>query len=290
MESSKSGEEDTTQKTRDIIQKFNLENKLLPIESLPKSIAKDIKVVFTDIDDTVSSDGKILPCAYQALWDLHNSGIDVVPITGRCGGWVDHIGRMWPVKGVIGENGAFYVYNDEKGRLKKRYYLREEERDIGKEKFKLIEKEVFEKFPSCKVATDQIYREFDLAIDFCEDVPRLSMEEVKQIVQIYEKHGAVVKISSIHVNGWFGDYDKLAMANLFAKEILGFDIQTNPHKCIFSGDSPNDQPMFQFFHNSVGVNNLINFISLIQHPPTYLTHSPGGVGFAEFVNHFLKIK
>ncbi|MHA1393876.1 MAG: HAD family hydrolase [Promethearchaeota archaeon] len=134
---------------------------------------KCIKVVFCDIDDTISTEGKILPESYAAMWKLHRAGIYVVPITGRCAGWVDHIARMWPVRGVVGENGAFYAYMDYSGshqKLKKRYYLNPEEVKDAKKKFENIKKEIFEIFPQLKVASDQPYREFDLAIDYCEDV------------------------------------------------------------------------------------------------------------------------
>ena len=136
---------------------------------------------------------KFYPKLFAALWKLSRSGIDVVPITGRCAGWVDHIARFWPVRGVVGENGAFYAYMDysqEVQKLKKRYFLQPDEVREAKKKFDLIKRDVFKKFPTCKEASDQPYREFDLAIDFREDVPPLSLNQVKEIVKIFEKYGA----------------------------------------------------------------------------------------------------
>ena len=37
-------------------------------------------------------------------------GSRVVPVTGRPAGWVDHIARMWPVDGVVGENGGLWFW------------------------------------------------------------------------------------------------------------------------------------------------------------------------------------
>jgi HAD superfamily hydrolase (TIGR01484 family) len=257
-----------------------------PFSSITKQSAAKIKVVFCDIDDTISSEGKILPEAYNALWKLC-----VVPITGRCAGWVDHIARMWPVRGVVGENGAFYAYMDLKGdhpKLLKRYYLQPEAVKEAKKKFEFIKKEVFEKFPTAGLASDQPYREFDLAIDFCEDVPPLKLDQVQEIVKIYQKYGANTKISSIHVNGWFGDYDKLTMTKIFATEQLGFSIEDHPEFALFIGDSPNDQPMFQFFSVSVGVHNIYRFEKHIQNFPTYVTKKDCGLGFAEMVDILIK--
>lgn len=246
--------------------------------------AGKVRVVFCDIDDTISSDGRILPEAYNALWRLYWAGIDVVPITGRCAGWVDHIARMWPVKGVVGENGAFYMYMDENSqpsRLVRWDFLDPEEVSDSKRKFNIIKEEVFAEFPSVNVASDQPYREFDLAIDFCEDVPPLDMDDVYRIVGIFEKHGANTKISSIHVNGWFGDYDKLTMTKIFAREQMGLDLDRHLDWALFIGDSPNDQPMFGFFPISVGVRNIENFSSVLESFPVFVTELESGLGFAE---------
>ena len=200
---------------------------------------------------------------------------------------MDHIARFWPVSGVIGENGALYMYMDNKNHLRRRYYLENPQAQDAKKKLNLIKKEVLSKFPTCKVASDQPYREFDLAIDFCEDVPQLSMEEVQEIVKIYEKYGATAKISSIHVNGWFGDFNKLKMTQIFTKEVLDLSLEDELDKVLFIGDSPNDQSMFEFFPISVGVANITKFTNIITRPPRYITKKESGLGFAEMVSVLL---
>jgi len=260
---------------------------MLNFSEISIEIANKIEVIFCDIDDTLSYKGKILPETYSSLWDLNKNNIKVVPITGRCAGWVDHIVRFWPVSGVIGENGALYMYMDKKTRLKKRYYLENHQVKESKRKLDLIKNEVLTRFPTCKVASDQPYREFDLAIDFCEDVPALPMKNVQEIVKIYKKYGATAKISSIHVNGWFGDFDKLKMTKIFAKEVLGLSLKDELDKILFIGDSPNDQSMFEFFPVSIGVANITKFTDIISHPPRYITKMESGLGFAEMVQILL---
>jgi len=260
---------------------------MLDFSEISSKIANKIEVIFCDIDDTLSYDGKILPETYSSLWDLYKNNIKIVPITGRCAGWVDHIARFWPVSGVIGENGALYMYMDKNNRLKKRYYLENPQVQDSKKKLELIKNEVLTQFPTCKVASDQPYREFDLAIDFCEDVPALPIEDVQEIVKIYEKYGAKAKISSIHVNGWFGDFNKLKMTKIFAKEVLGLSLKDELDTVLFIGDSPNDQSMFEFFPISVGVANITKFTDIISHPPRYITKLESGLGFAEMVRVLL---
>ena len=266
---------------------------MLMIHDLSPEIAQKVSIVFTDIDDTLSSAGKILPVAYNALWQLHDAGLKIVPITGRAAGHVDHIARFWPVDAVIGENGAFYAYMatvNGHSVMRKRYFMPPEDADHAKQKFQLIQKEVFEKFPTCRLASDQNYREFDLAIDFCEDVPALSLAQVDEIVKIYEKYGAQTKVSSIHVNGWFGEYNKLSMTQLYAREQLGLQPEILRTTALFIGDSPNDQPMFEFFPYSVGVANIRRFSDHLIHFPRYISQKDAGEGFAETVHHLLSLR
>jgi hydroxymethylpyrimidine pyrophosphatase-like HAD family hydrolase len=100
----------------------------------------------------------------------------------------------------------------------------------------------------------------------------------------------VAKISSIHVNGWFGDYDKLSMSRRFADEVLGFDLETEKASVVFCGDSPNDAPMFSYFPNSCGVANVADFVDQITCKPTWITAEKGGEGFVELAQKLLSCR
>ncbi len=141
--------------------------------------------------------------------------------------------------------------------------------------------------PGCAVSADQAYREADLAIDYCEDVPPLSMDDVARIITLFQQAGAQAKISSIHVNGWFGDYDKLTMSRCFFEEVFNKSLDEIREQVIYSGDSPNDQPMFAYFPHSVGVANVMDFKDQMTDLPAWITVKPGGLGFAEMVTQLL---
>jgi hypothetical protein len=166
----------------------------------------------------------------------------------------------------------------------RRYFKSESERINDRRKLEKIKQEILEIIPACRVASDQAYREADLAIDFCEDVPPIPMEDVEEIVRCFTRAGAQAKISSIHVNGWFGDYDKLTMTRLFFEEIFKTDLDESKEQIIFIGDSPNDAPMFHFPPHSVGVANILRFEEKMDHKPIWVTEKEGGYGFAEMVN------
>lgn len=255
-----------------------------PISELSK---KQVEFVFTDIDDTLTEDGLLLREAFAAIWDLHAAGIKVVPVTGRPAGWCELIARQWPVTGVIGENGAFYF------RLKQnemtRHHLADHTlRTEHQQKLARIQTEVLSKVPRAKVASDQFCRLVDLAIDFAEDVkPELSKTEIETIVKIFKSAGAQAKVSSIHVNGWFGDHDKLKCCRFFLQQEFGIDMEAALDKLVFVGDSPNDEPMFEAFKNSVGVANIQNFLDQLSTKPAYVCTKTGGLGFRELVDHLL---
>ncbi|MCB2173908.1 HAD-IIB family hydrolase, partial [bacterium] len=179
---------------------------------MPLPIRRQIRFVLTDIDDTLTLHGKLPAAAYQALEDLQATGIRVVPITGRPAGWCDHIARMWPVFAVVGENGAFYFrYDETRRKMVRSYGCDEESRRNNRHRLEQLQDDILRSVPGCRVSADQGYREADLAIDFCEDVEPLARTAVDRIVALFEAAGATAKISSIHVNGWFGSYDKLTM-------------------------------------------------------------------------------
>lgn len=253
-----------------------------PLSEFPENDLRRVRCVFTDIDDTLTDDGCLTAKAYGAIAALDESGIPVVPITGRPAGWCDLIARLWPVRGVVGENGAFYFHYDRSQRRMERFYADSgTERSAKRENLVSIGEKIIAEIPGSAISADQAYRETDLAIDFAEDVPRLSDEQIDRIVMIFRESGATAKVSSIHVNGWFGDYDKLSMTRIFAANCLKVDLNKQRDHFIFVGDSPNDEPMFDFFPNSVGVANVWSFKDRLGTPPTYISETPGGGGFSE---------
>jgi HAD superfamily hydrolase (TIGR01484 family) len=259
-----------------------------PIAQMPDAIAAQIRVVFTDIDDTLTTHGRLPACAYQALEDLHNAGISVAPITGRPAGWCDMIARMWPVAGVVGENGAFYfAYDPDAKKMRRAFAVPDAQRAADRDKLKSLRERILAQVPGSGVSADQTYREADLAIDFCEDVPPLAKADIARIKALFEDAGAVAKVSSIHVNGWFGEYDKLTMTRRFATDVLGLDLNAVKDTCAFVGDSPNDAPMFGFFPNSCGVANVLDFKGELAAEPAYVTQARGGQGFVEVVQRLL---
>lgn len=240
---------------------------------------KKVRGVCLDIDDTLSTHGKLTNEAYTALWNLKRAGFWVVPITGRPAGWCDHFARFWPVDAVVGENGAFTFFM-ESGVRRRIDTPAQAKPEVLKSQLEELGRKILKKYPQARWASDQHYREYDLAIDICEDVPPWKDADVDGLLKLCHDEGAHAKLSSIHVNAWFGNYDKRG----------GFEHWLNSAKAtrapnwdewLFIGDSPNDEPMFAAFKTTVGVANLKRYWARLKNPPRWLTSSESGSGFAE---------
>ena len=105
--------------------------------------------------------------------------------------------------------------------------------------------------------------------------------EIPLIMRILRSEGMTATVSSIHINGWYGEHDKFSGACWIARELLGRDLTQELDRWVYVGDSTNDQIMFQHFQHSVGVANIRRFADQLEHPPRYITPSERGAGFSE---------
>ncbi len=264
-------------------------NQPLSWDRAKASELKKIRGVCLDIDDTFSTSGKLTAGAFSSLWKLKKSGFFVVPITGRPAGWCDQIARFWPVDAVVGENGAFTFFMED-GVRKRIDTPAQAAPSVLKDRLKKLEAKILSRFPKARWASDQSYREYDLAIDVCEDVPPWTDLDVQELLGICKNEGAHAKLSSVHVNTWFGDYDKRKGFEYWLSQGAPGCKEEAPleEEWLYIGDSPNDEPMFASFKYSVGVANLSKYLEQLNHSPTWMTKSESGKGFSEMVSKLVK--
>jgi HAD superfamily hydrolase (TIGR01484 family) len=250
---------------------------------------RQIRGICLDIDDTLTTRGKLTSEAYASLWKLKRAGYYVIPITGRPAGWCDQIARYWPVDAVVGENGAFTFFMQDGVR---RRINTPGAQDNPKQKLDELGKKILKRFPQSKWASDQQYREYDLAIDVCEDVPAWPRSEIDALLTLCSAEGAHAKLSSIHVNAWFGDYDKRkGLDHWLNSGTPGLNASSvNRDELLFIGDSPNDEPLFACFCFSVGVANIKLYLDRLKHPPRWMTERQSGAGFAEMAKRLVSLR
>ncbi|HEX4858443.1 MAG TPA: HAD-IIB family hydrolase, partial [Usitatibacteraceae bacterium] len=264
---------------------------LKPLSAIDPSALRTVRGILFDIDDTLTTHGRLTAEAYAAMERAGRAGLTMIPISGRPAGWCDHIARMWPVDGVVGENGAFYFWFDTAARkLMRRFVKDEAARQADRERLDGIARQILAAVPGAALASDQPYREADIAIDFCEDVAPLDDAAIDTIRTMMQAAGLNAKVSSIHVNGWLGDYDKRSTTRLFFRERYAIDLDADRDEFLFIGDSPNDAPMFGYFPLSVGVANVRTMLPRLALAPAYVTEHASGAGFAEAVGRVLAVR
>ena len=260
-----------------------------PISDIPSAQLARVKGVFTDVDDTLTSDGHLTAEAYGALQQLVASGLRVVPVTGGPAGWCDHMARAWGVDAVIGESGAFYFHLErDTGKLGRRFWFNEEEKRSRRQMMKAAREALLSELPGVRLASDHSYRELDLAIELhnARGTP-LAQDLHDHIMRLLQRRGMTTRKSSIHINAYFGDYDKLSMARLLVKELWDEDLDATRDQWLFIGDSGNDAAMFEFFPLAVGVANVREYVDGLPVPPAYITPAKGGAGFAQMARLLL---
>lgn len=265
-----------------------------PLSAWPIEERRQLIGVFTDIDDTLTTDGAITPDALQALADLKAAGLHVIPITGRPIGWCepfargDPVGRItpWPVDAIVAENGAVAFTWKNPGKLSKIYQQSEAERSNNFARMQQVATQVLQAVPGTTLSQDSPYRETDVAIDHSE-FTHLPPEKIARVVDIMQRAGMRATVSSIHINAWFGSHDKLEGARWIVRALFGRPLDGEINQWAYVGDSANDQIMFQHFRNSVGVANIRRFEANLSHQPGFITPSERGAGFAEVAGAIL---
>ncbi|MFC0387375.1 HAD-IIB family hydrolase [Muricoccus vinaceus] len=257
------------------------------LSAAPPAHLAALRFVLTDIDDTLTEEGRLPALAYSAMEALSAAGLSVIPVTGRPAGWCDAIARQWPVAAVVGENGALWYAEDRRARRMIRWHAQDEAARLASHgRLMALADAAIAAVPGSALSADQPFRLFDAAVDFAEDAGPLGLEDAARIAAVFEAGGAQAKVSSIHVNAWFGSWDKRSgIEALFAARFA--PLASVIGQAAFLGDSPNDAPLFGAIPFSVGVANVVPYLDRIAAAPAYVTRAPGGRGFAEFAEALL---
>ena len=269
-----------------------------PISRMPREVARGIRYVLTDIDDTMTRDGVLVPAAYTALAALADAGLPVVAVTGRSAGWGEVHLQEWPIDAVIAENGAIVYYR----RARNGASVAGESGPFGA----LVDPSAaentapallraanaaYEAVKRARPASDNHFRKYDYAIDHAEYVsPPLSADEVSRIVDIFEREGCRAKPSSIHINCWIGTFDKCAASVELLRARYGYDDEKERSSVLYVGDALNDEVMFAHFPNSCAVANVDRWLDRMASKPSWVSSARYGEGFSEIARAVLSFR
>ncbi len=261
---------------------------LQPLHSLD---ASNVVGVLTDVDDTLTRDGQLCSATYAAMAALKAKGVLVVPVTGRSSGWGHMMMTTWPVDAVVAESGGTYFLRQHE-RVRMHYF--DENRQKRLELLQLCNRLISQE-PTFAYAVDNAFRTVDVAIDYNESVDRVPQPLVDRLIAAIKVAGFQARASSIHVNAWYGEFDKAPTA-LKVIEQLSTDLfrpnLADANNWIFVGDAPNDASMFGVFQKSVAVANIQPYLESSKEQfsalPCYVCKGSFGEGFQELADHILK--
>jgi HAD superfamily hydrolase (TIGR01484 family) len=256
-----------------------------PFAQFPADRLGRVRFVLTDVDDTLTERARLSAATYDALERLADAGVRVIPVTAAPAGWCDLMCRMWPVAAVVGENGGLCFRHDPAaGETERCFWTPAIDRTRDRARLAELGARVRALVLGSEIAADQSYRESTLA--FRNAGPPLSDRITARLTEA----GAHTVVNSLWVLGWFADFDKLAMTRRIMTGLFAADIERDRDAFIYVGDSLNDEPMFGFFPNSVGVATVQNYVGRMNTPPKWVTEGGGGRGFAEVADALLRAR
>ena len=256
-----------------------------PLSQLLPGAWAGVTGLMTDIDDTLTRDGAIEPVALRALQALRAAGVPVLAVTGRPHGWSVPFARAWPVAAIVAENGALALVDGADG-VRTEFVQDAGTRAHNARRLQQVAAQVLRDVPGATLAQDSAGRLTDIAVDHSEFV-QLGAAGIAQVVALMQRAGMTATVSSIHINGWFGDHDKWSGACWMVQHLFGRRLDDERERWVYVGDSTNDQLMFRHFPHSVGVANLRRFAAELTHWPAWITAGERGQGFAEVAQALL---
>lgn len=247
----------------------------LPFSGFTEEEKSRIKYIVSDVDDTITRGGRLYPDVLSSLYKVKMKGTAIILLTGGSAGWSDGYIRQWPVDAVIAESGAVLFSRDKEGNITTILNPVIKQSTALEKRRRLIEYTAAYPFSS-----DQFARVFDIAYDKA----KMSGGEVKALKNILTLYGATYSESSIHINAYFGRYDKKSSLKFFLPQVLGISEEEYLEKGIYVGDSFNDEPLFSYFPLSVGMHTVEDKRASFKKLPTYITEGTSGSGWVEIAS------
>lgn len=261
-----------------------------PLAHWPREQRSRIRGVLTDIDDTLTEQGRLTPEVLAALARLRNAGIKLIAVTGRPTYWALPLLRLCSLDAVIAENGASAFWLNEKGIQQSLFYADASTRHEHRRALDAFALQLQRRFAHIAVADDAPQRVGDLAFDIGENIAPLPVQQVEEVLAFIRAHGFHATASSIHAHASVELFSKQKMSERVLAQVIGVDDASARQTYVFVGDSGNDAPMFAHYPYSVGVANVAHHLPRLPTPPAYMAQRGFGAGFVEVADAILESK
>ena len=247
---------------------------------LTKANLASVRLIATDMDGTLTKNGKFTSQLLVALESLAAKNIPVLIVTGRSAGWVNAIAHYLPVVCAIAENGGlFYSDRSTAWELITKLDNIEHHRLQLKEVFLLLQS----KFPEITESVDNSFR----VTDWTFDIGDLSPQQLAVMERLcgYAGYGFTYSTVQCHIKP--KQQDKAVGLQQILKKYFP---DLTPQQIVTVGDSPNDESLFNsnYFPLSVGVANIAHYSDRLHYKPSYITSLPEVAGFCQLAEILTK--
>lgn len=255
---------------------------LILLSSEAMFATQNISLIATDMDGTLTSQGKFTSSLFKALEALAEAEIVVLLITGRSAGWVQGLKSYLPVTGAIAENGGiFFPANSEQPKLLTPIPNLTTHRQQLAATFEYLKSH----FPQIEESTDNPFR----LTDWTFDVQGLTTAELQQLEQLClaKTWGFTYSTVQCHIKP-----ENQTKATSLQQVLNSYFPKITTENLITVGDSPNDESLFDrsIFPFSVGVANILHYKDKLKFLPAYVTSLEEGEGFRELAELVLQVR
>lgn len=234
-------------------------------------------IYFSDFDGTLTVEGQGLTREFFEIMEIiKNKNHELIIVSGRSLSWGHFFLTHFPLKACIMEGGGVIVYLNQKGEIVEEPLISKKEID-GLANFTT---QLKHHFPHVPLSADSFGRLTDRAIEF----HQMEQEWIKEVMEFMDLHKINYSKSNVHINFWVGNISKYLGVVEYLKK---FRPELKEENCWFFGDAPNDQSMFELFHNSVGVSNIRHCLDRLTHKPRIILEGEENAG-AKGVLNFIK--
>lgn len=241
-------------------------------QAITDNCFKNLRLIATDMDGTLTRQGKFTASLLQVFEDLLAVHIPVLIVTGRSAGWVNGLATYLPVVGAIAENGGLFYPKDSANPVALTAIpdLIEHRKQLEVAYYHLKSE-----FPHIQESTDNRFRITDWTFDNF----NLTLTQLQRLDSLCASLGWGFTYSSVQCHIKPASQDK---AVGLMQVLRDYFPSYTPEQVVTVGDSPNDASLFNpQFPLSVGVANVLDYAEELIYQPAYVTKAAEGEGFCE---------
>lgn len=211
------------------------------------------KIIFSDFDGTLTVNDHMGAVFFDILSLIEKSKSKLIIVSGRSLSWGHFLLTHFPLDVCVMEGGGVILRKD--GRMLKSECTIDED-TVSKLEATCVDLQKL--FPKAVLSDDSFGRLTDRALEY----HLMDKSLLEEIEKFFDERDVNYSYSNVHLNFWCGEITKYkAVSEIMKSDGYSLD------KSYYFGDALNDQSMFQYFQNTIGVSNIASVLDKMDHKP-----------------------